>query len=68
MGKIIETKAFLGQRPFRCPRCNKVALVDVQGTCRLVLVCSRCKSRVTLETAEPLPAELALRTGEFINP
>lgn len=68
MGKFVNTKEYEGQRPFRCPRCRKTALVDVQGTCRLVIVCSRCKSRLTLETTEPLPPELALRAGDFINP
>jgi len=67
MGKFMQTKEYDGHRPFRCPRCHKIALVDVQGACRLIIVCTRCKSRLTLEVNEPLPPELAIRAGELIN-
>ena len=67
MGKYIASKEFEGVRPFKCPRCRRTAAVDVQGICRLVITCARCKAKLTLEICEPLPPELALRAGELLN-
>lgn len=67
MGKLQMTPESQGDRPFRCPMCRKQLLLDVQGECRVVLCCHRCKTKITLETALPLPAALALRAGELLH-
>ena len=67
MGKVVITKAMQGERPFRCYNCHKVLVLDVQGECRIVLRCSRCKVRITLETSVPIPDALAIRAGALIN-
>lgn len=67
MGKFTETKAYEGERPFRCPRCNKLAVADIQGEFKLVIVCSRCHAKLTLEVEQPLPAALAMKAGVCVN-
>lgn len=66
MGKIKQTPEIEGERPFRCPMCYKQLLLDVKGECVLVLRCGRCKAKITLETAVPLPPALALRAGALL--
>lgn len=67
MGKYVLTKQFEGERPFRCPRCNKLVAVDVQGEFKLVVVCVRCRARLTLEVGEALPPALAMKSGILVN-
>lgn len=67
MGKFTTTKAYEGERPFRCPRCNKLAVTDVQGEFKLVVVCARCHARLTLEVGDALPAALAMKSGVCVN-
>lgn len=67
MGKFALTREYKGERPFRCPRCNKMAAVDIQGEFRLVIICARCHAKLTLETEEALPPVLAMKSGACIN-
>lgn len=67
MGKIYLTPEIQGERPFRCFKCNKRLVLDVQGEQRLVLWCDRCKTKFTVETSESLPPALSIRAGTLIN-
>lgn len=67
MGKIVQTKAIEGKRPFRCPWCNNQLLADVQGEFRLELVCRRCKCRIVVECPVPLPPALAIKGGALLT-
>lgn len=68
MGKIMTTKQFEGERPFRCPRCNKLVIADIVGEFKLSIVCVRCHAKLTLEVTEPLPATLLLKSGAYVAP
>lgn len=67
MGKVTTTKQYEGERPFRCPRCNRLAAVDIQGEFKLIITCNRCHAKLTLEVSEPLPEALAVKSGAFIH-
>jgi len=67
MGKVVLTKAMQGSKPFRCYNCHRVLALDVQGECKLVLQCPRCKARITLEVPAPIPDALAIRAGTLIH-
>ena len=67
MGKIVQTKAMQGEKPIRCYNCHKVLLLDVQGECRVILRCTRCKTLITLEVPVPVPDALAIRGGALIH-
>lgn len=67
MGKIKFTEESQGERPFRCPMCRKLLLLDVQGEYRMLLQCVRCKTKITLETTATISAALAVRAGALLT-
>lgn len=67
MSNYIKTFAMKGEKPFKCYVCGKVLLVDVSGEYIIKLNCPRCKTCITLECREPIPAVLAVKHGELVN-
>jgi phage FluMu protein Com len=62
-----ETDEIKGETPFKCYVCGKMMLADVEGEYKLKLKCTRCKTKVTLETEHALPDTLVVKHGELVH-
>ena len=67
MGRHSVTPEMEGERPFRCPNCRKLLLLDVRSECEIKLMCHRCKAELTVKLPAPLADALALRAGVLVN-
>jgi phage FluMu protein Com len=63
MGEYFNTPSIEGERPFKCYVCNKLLIVDIDGEYSVRLQCSRCKTKITLETQKSLPDGLVVKHG-----
>lgn len=54
-----------GERPFKCYVCGKLLCVNIEGEYKIALKCSRCKTKIMLETEKPLPNVLVVKHGEL---
>lgn len=56
MSNYFMTEQAKGNKPFKCPICNKMLIVTLVGsTYELILSCSRCKSLVAVTSNVELP-------------
>ena len=62
-----ETPAMEGERPFKCYVCNKMLLISIEGEYTIHMQCSRCKTKIALESRKPLPDALVVKHGELIK-
>ena len=67
MAEYFETEAIEGETPFKCYVCGKMLIVDIEGEYIVKLKCSRCKTKITLETAKALPDTLVVKHGELAH-
>lgn len=55
------TPQALGERPFRCPICNKIVAIFLTGSSfEICIRCSRCKTTMIIACNEEIPAVVRL--------
>lgn len=67
MAEYFETDEIRGFAPFKCYVCGKMLIANVHGEYVLKLECSRCKTKITLETQKVLPDTLAVKHGVLVK-
>lgn len=67
MADYFETEAIMGETPFKCYVCGKMLIVDIEGEYVVKLQCSRCKTKITLESRKALPDTLVVKHGELVH-
>lgn len=57
MSKYFRTPQAMGERPFRCPICNKIVAIFLTGSSyEICMRCNRCKSTIIVACNEEIPA------------
>lgn len=67
MADYYETPAMEGEKPFKCYVCGRMLAIDLEGEYTIKLHCSRCKTKITLETKKPIPDVLMMKHGELAH-
>ena len=67
MADFFESKELNGEKPFRCYVCHNILLIDVEGEYKIKLRCKRCKTKITLESVNPLPSGFIVKQGELVK-
>lgn len=67
MAKFFESKEMNGEIPFKCYVCRNILLTDIEGEYIIKMRCKRCKTKITLETVDPLPVGLVVKHGELVK-